>query len=216
MKKVMGYSLVLQVRPKYIQCVAISCFYIAAKTLEEDEVRKFYCTKFSRPFIGFWPRNCSFNSWKFQNFFRSLAQGSNFLKMKYCSVEKFCMLRTFDKLLRLTVKRVHRCRIWLICTDHLSIVNMKEALFQVQDWNVAGFVTVLQVIPSAVDLVKTSQCGCAVSDILRMEMIVLNKLQWSVKSVTQIDYLHIVSCSKITFSSLYIVVFFGMIAKFVQ
>ena len=28
----------LQVRPKYVQCVAISCFYIAAKTLEEDEV----------------------------------------------------------------------------------------------------------------------------------------------------------------------------------
>jgi len=31
-------TFVLQVRPKYIQCVAISCFYIAAKTLEEDEV----------------------------------------------------------------------------------------------------------------------------------------------------------------------------------
>ena len=51
----------------------------------------------------------------------------------------------------------------------------------------------LQVIPSAVDLVKTSQCGCAVSDILRMEMIILSKLQWSVKTVTQIDFLHIVS-----------------------
>ncbi|XP_045205716.1 cyclin-I-like [Mercenaria mercenaria] len=75
----------VKVRPKYIQCVAISCFYVAAKTLEEDEV-----------------------------------------------------------------------------------------------------------IPSAVDLVKTSQCGCAVSDILRMEMIVLNKLQWSVKTVTQIDFLHII------------------------
>lgn len=75
----------VKVRPKYIQCVAISCFYIAAKTLEEDEV-----------------------------------------------------------------------------------------------------------IPSAVDLVKISQCSCAVSDILRMELIILNKLQWSVKKVTQIDFLHIV------------------------
>lgn len=75
----------VKVRPKYIQCVAISCFYIAAKTLEEDEV-----------------------------------------------------------------------------------------------------------IPSAVDLVKLSQCGCAVSDILRMELIILNKLQWSVKTVTQIDFLHII------------------------
>ncbi|KAL4230118.1 hypothetical protein ACF0H5_010503 [Mactra antiquata] len=75
----------VKVRPKYIQCVAISCFYIAAKTFEEDEV-----------------------------------------------------------------------------------------------------------IPSAVDLVKTSQCGCAVSDILRMEMIILNKLQWNVKTITQIDFLHII------------------------
>ncbi|XP_052277841.1 cyclin-I-like [Dreissena polymorpha] len=75
----------VKVRPKYLQCIAISCFYIAAKTLEEDEV-----------------------------------------------------------------------------------------------------------IPSAVELVKTSQCGCAVSDILRMEMIILNKLQWNVRTVTQIDYLHII------------------------
>jgi len=51
----------------------------------------------------------------------------------------------------------------------------------------------LQVIPSAVDLVKTSQSGCSVSDILRMEIIILDKLKWSVKSVTAIDYLHIVS-----------------------
>ena len=27
-----------QARPKYLRCIAISCFYIAAKTLEEDEV----------------------------------------------------------------------------------------------------------------------------------------------------------------------------------
>ena len=31
-------KLYFQVRPKYLQCVAISCLYIAAKTLEEDEV----------------------------------------------------------------------------------------------------------------------------------------------------------------------------------
>ncbi|XP_052793624.1 cyclin-I-like [Mya arenaria] len=75
----------VKVRPKYLQCVAISCFYIAAKTLEEDEV-----------------------------------------------------------------------------------------------------------LPSAVELVKASQCSCAVSDILRMEMIILDKLSWTVKTVTQIDFLHII------------------------
>lgn len=75
----------VKVRPKYLQCVALSCFYIAAKTFEEDEV-----------------------------------------------------------------------------------------------------------IPSIVDLVKTSRCGCNVTDIIRMEGIVLTKLKWSIKAVTQIDYLHII------------------------
>jgi len=75
----------VKVRPKYIQCVAISCFYIAAKTLEEDEV-----------------------------------------------------------------------------------------------------------IPSTVDVVKMSRCGCSVSDILRMEVIILDKLKWSVKNVTSIDLLHVI------------------------
>lgn len=75
----------VKVRPKYVQCVAISCLYIAAKTLEEDEV-----------------------------------------------------------------------------------------------------------IPSTVDLVKISRCDCAVSDILRMECVILNKLDWNVKTITPVDYLHII------------------------
>lgn len=76
---------VVKVRPKYLQCVAISCLYIAAKTLEEDEV-----------------------------------------------------------------------------------------------------------IPSTVDLVKRSHCDCAVSDILRMECVILDKLGWNVKTITPIDCLHII------------------------
>lgn len=75
----------MKARPKYLQCIAISCLYIAAKTLEEDEV-----------------------------------------------------------------------------------------------------------IPSIVDLIKTSRCGCSVSDVLRMEGIVLNKLNWRIKTVTPIDFLHII------------------------
>lgn len=27
-----------QARPKYLRCIGITCFYLAAKTLEEDEV----------------------------------------------------------------------------------------------------------------------------------------------------------------------------------
>lgn len=79
------FLLTIRVRPKYLQCVAISCLYIAAKTLEEDEV-----------------------------------------------------------------------------------------------------------IPSTKDLVKMSQCDCAVSDILRMEGVVLDKLHWNIKTITPVDYLHII------------------------
>ena len=50
-----------------------------------------------------------------------------------------------------------------------------------------------QVIPSTKDLVKTSQCDCAVSDILRMEGVILDKLNWNIKTITTVDYLHIVS-----------------------
>ncbi|KAL3880770.1 hypothetical protein ACJMK2_032985 [Sinanodonta woodiana] len=75
----------VKVKPKYLRCIAISCFYIAAKTLEEDEV-----------------------------------------------------------------------------------------------------------IPGTIDLVKTSQCGYSVAEILRMEAIILQKLDWNIRAVTPVDFLHII------------------------
>ncbi|XP_046331754.1 cyclin-I-like [Haliotis rufescens] len=75
----------VKVRPKYLHCVSVSCFYIAAKTLEEDEM-----------------------------------------------------------------------------------------------------------IPSTLDLVRQSECGCSVSEVLRMEAIILNKLGWNPKHVTAINFLHII------------------------
>ncbi|PVD34383.1 hypothetical protein C0Q70_05655 [Pomacea canaliculata] len=74
-----------EIRPKYLQCVAISCLYIAAKTLEDDEA-----------------------------------------------------------------------------------------------------------IPITLDLVQKSQCGCSVSEVLRMELVILNTLKWNVKIVTAIDFLHLI------------------------
>ncbi|KAL5012759.1 hypothetical protein ScPMuIL_011310 [Solemya velum] len=47
-----------------------------------------------------------------------------------------------------------------------------------------------EVIPSTTDLVKDSQCGLTVAEILRMEAIILNKLSWDIKTVTCVDYLH--------------------------
>lgn len=49
-----------------------------------------------------------------------------------------------------------------------------------------------EVIPSTVDLVKISQCTCSVAEILRMEVAILNKLSWSCKFVTAVDFLHII------------------------
>ena len=33
--------LFIQARPKYLRCIGIACFYLASKTVEEDEVRMF-------------------------------------------------------------------------------------------------------------------------------------------------------------------------------
>ncbi|XP_041357321.1 cyclin-I-like [Gigantopelta aegis] len=74
----------VKVRPRYLQCVAVSCLYIAAKTLEEDEI-----------------------------------------------------------------------------------------------------------VPITVELVRGSQCGCSVAEVLRMEAVILNKLSWDIRAVTAIDFLHV-------------------------
>ncbi|KAL8606235.1 hypothetical protein ACOMHN_012867 [Nucella lapillus] len=49
-----------------------------------------------------------------------------------------------------------------------------------------------EAIPVTLDLVRKSQCGCSVSEILRMELVILTKLDWNPKSVTAIDFLHLI------------------------
>ncbi|XP_060681752.1 cyclin-I [Hemiscyllium ocellatum] len=55
-----------------------------------------------------------------------------------------------------------------------------------------------EIIPSLKDMVKTSNCGCSSADILRMERIVLDKLNWDLHTATPLDFLHIFHAMMLT------------------
>lgn len=48
-----------------------------------------------------------------------------------------------------------------------------------------------EVIPGTLELVRASECGCSVAEILRMEKCILDKLGWDLRAVTPLHLLHI-------------------------
>jgi len=45
-------------------------------------------------------------------------------------------------------------------------------------------------LPSTPELVKKSHCGCSFSEITRMELGILNKLNWNIREPSAVDFLH--------------------------
>jgi hypothetical protein len=65
-------------------------------------------------------------------------------------------------------------------------------------------------VPSLRELVSTSDCGCSSAEILRMEKIILDKLNWDLHTATPLDFLHIFHAMVLTCRSWFLESVLGM------
>lgn len=67
---------------------------------------------------------------------------------------------------------------------------------------------ILQDLPGATELLDASGYSFSVSDLLRMERVILAKLDWDLNAVTPLSFLQAVSLLLYSIKGLFLVVFF--------